>query len=230
MCPQSVCIVTATMFPSLLLNLAWRGCKRWANKHDGCVTSSTDNEYLVMSEGSVHRHNALTGQSSELINQNLFVSLLPADHKQTGSCVSVCVFVWQCVCEHIRFIIFVFFFFPSPNGQNERNAIDYHLSADHKYVAFVSNYTKVCRTCSRTYSKQAKGKTCLFVCLFDLSVSLSHQLWRHSFKATYSIYDLDAKWVSRLNCTAEGLIKWSTSVKSIHQTDVTLAGQTRPIF
>lgn len=75
----------------------------------------SDNEYLVMSAGSVHRHNALTGQSSELINQNLF---------------------------------------------NERNAIDYHLSADHKYVAFVSNYTK---------------------------------LWRHSFKATYSIYDLDAK-------------------------------------
>ncbi|XP_075905474.1 dipeptidyl peptidase 4 [Nelusetta ayraudi] len=75
----------------------------------------SDNEYLVKSEGSVHRHNALTGQSSEFINQNLF---------------------------------------------NERNAIDYHLSADHKYVAFVSNYTK---------------------------------LWRHSFTATYSIYDLDTK-------------------------------------
>lgn len=112
MCPQSVCIVTATMFPSLLLNLAWRGCKRWANKHDGCVTSSTDNEYLVKSEGSVHRHNALTGQSSELINQNLFVSLPPADRKQTGS--RVCVFVWVCVFASTSDLSFLCLFFSSP--------------------------------------------------------------------------------------------------------------------
>lgn len=77
--------------PSLPLNTAWRGYKKSANKHDGCVTSSTDNEYLVKSEGSVHLHNALNGQSSEFVSQSIFVSLLPPERKQTGSCVCICV-------------------------------------------------------------------------------------------------------------------------------------------
>uniref|UniRef100_A0AAQ6A9N1 Uncharacterized protein n=1 Tax=Amphiprion ocellaris TaxID=80972 RepID=A0AAQ6A9N1_AMPOC len=46
---------------------------------------------------------------------------------------------------------------------DEKNAYDYQLSADHKFVAFMSNYSK---------------------------------LWRHSFTASYSLYDLTSKCVS----------------------------------
>lgn len=43
---------------------------------------------------------------------------------------------------------------------DEKSAYDYQLSADHRYVAFMSNYSK---------------------------------LWRHSFTASYSLYDLETK-------------------------------------
>ncbi|CAN9498346.1 unnamed protein product [Ophioblennius macclurei] len=50
--------------------------------------------------------------------------------------------------------------FLSKDTFNEKDANDYSLSADRKYVAFMSNYTK---------------------------------LWRHSFMASYSVYDMEAK-------------------------------------
>ncbi|KAM7365473.1 hypothetical protein PAMP_016394 [Pampus punctatissimus] len=49
--------------------------------------------------------------------------------------------------------------FLSSDKFKEADANDYQLSADHKYVAFISNYTK---------------------------------MWRHSFSASYSLYDLEA--------------------------------------
>ncbi|XP_039998522.1 dipeptidyl peptidase 4-like isoform X2 [Xiphias gladius] len=50
--------------------------------------------------------------------------------------------------------------FLSKDKFNEKNAYDYQLSADRKYVAFMSNHTK---------------------------------LWRHSFTASYSLYDVESK-------------------------------------
>ncbi|XP_058508449.1 dipeptidyl peptidase 4 isoform X2 [Solea solea] len=50
--------------------------------------------------------------------------------------------------------------FLSKDTFNEKSAYDYQLSADRRYVAFMSNYSK---------------------------------LWRHSFTASYSLYDLESK-------------------------------------
>ncbi|KAL7369585.1 hypothetical protein ABVT39_002592 [Epinephelus coioides] len=50
--------------------------------------------------------------------------------------------------------------FLSKDKFDEKGAYDYQLSADHKYVAFMSNHSK---------------------------------LWRHSFTASYSLYDLELK-------------------------------------
>ncbi|KAG7235353.1 hypothetical protein INR49_002750 [Caranx melampygus] len=57
----------------------------------------SDHEYLRQANGSVYRHDVLTGQAAEFLSKDKFT---------------------------------------------QRHAYDYQLSADHKYVAFVSNHTK----------------------------------------------------------------------------------------
>uniref|UniRef100_A0A3Q0SR88 Dipeptidyl-peptidase 4 n=1 Tax=Amphilophus citrinellus TaxID=61819 RepID=A0A3Q0SR88_AMPCI len=58
----------------------------------------------------------------------------------------------RCVCETHTISLF--------KTQAEKKAYDYQLSADHRYVAFMSNYSK---------------------------------LWRHSFTASYSLYDRESE-------------------------------------
>lgn len=132
--------------------IAQRG-RKLSDKHHGSSFSCTDHEYLVKSGGSVHLHSAKTGQSSEFLTSDKFVSLLPhntrcqrTDYTQTHALSS-------------RVAVSTttdYFFFPV---QDERNASDYHLSADRKYVAFMSNYVKVCWTCIHIFSKAKKAES-----------------------------------------------------------------------
>ncbi|KAG7256677.1 hypothetical protein CRUP_008681 [Coryphaenoides rupestris] len=93
----------------------------------------SDDEYLHQTNGSVFRCNAVTGHVEEFLSGSLFVSLKNA-HLEFARATRAL------AC-----------------GESDLKAYDYQLSADHKYAAFMSNYTKQ---------------------------------WRHSFNATYTIYDV----------------------------------------
>lgn len=99
--------------------------------------SSTDFEYLRRSQGSVFLHNVLTKNSTEFLSKDKFVSFQSVIwrtssawkwHKLPNLCGCGC----TCATE---------FYFSPPQGEKE--ADDYKLSADHRYVAFISNYSKV---------------------------------------------------------------------------------------
>lgn len=191
-----------------------------ANKQDSCVISSSDHEYLVKSGGSVHLHDARTGNSSELLSQSHFVSLLP-DRLLTGPCVCGGVGRWgggamgrglQAQQQQIHFC------FPPPNGQDARNATDYHLSADRKYVAFVSNYRKVWITISQSRPKTTLLSllVCWLLCIF---ISSAVEAFVHS-----NVFHLRSG--IKVSLEAERLVIWSTSVRSIDQIDVPIVEQT----
>lgn len=99
--------------------------------------SSTDSEYLRKSQGSVFLHNILTKNSTEFLSKDKFVSFQSVIWSTSSS------WKWHnlpnrcgcgCTCATD------FYFSPS---QGEKEAHDYKLSADHRYVAFISNYSKV---------------------------------------------------------------------------------------
>lgn len=93
---------------------------------------STDFEYLRKSQGSVFLHNVLAKNSTEFLNKDKFVRFHSVIWSTSSpwrqhSLLNLCGCGWQ--------------IYPPPQGEKE--ADDYKLSADRRYVAFMSNYSKV---------------------------------------------------------------------------------------
>lgn len=142
-------------------------------------SSSTDFEYLRNSQGSIYLENVLNQTSTEFLNKDKFVSV--------QSVIGSTSFVqkWHklpnlCGCGHNRATLLVFLL---SLLKEEKEGDEYELSADHRYVAIISNYSKV-PVDSFHFSPKASAAVSWGAFLF-----VSYQLWRHSFTATYWLYD-----------------------------------------
>jgi len=85
--------------------------------------------------------------------------------------------------------------------QRGLNAYDYQLSADHKYAAFMSNYTKVRTAKSVSFFIVVVVVVVVVDCNIWSLASVPCQQWRHSFNASYTIYDVVNKYVSSIYAT-----------------------------
>lgn len=88
----------------------------------------------------------LTGEASEFLSKDKFVSVLRQQHKPHDISIETTYPPKQmqcCLCgceQRAGETLTTDFLFPT---QDEKGAYDYQLSADRKYVAFMSNYSKV---------------------------------------------------------------------------------------